>query len=312
MNLLKNFWELILTSLRRLIAYKGTALAALLGLTLAISLILSISIYADGIYYQTFLENVAKTRENTENQISAEDPTFSFLFHYFGGWHGSKNWEELVSLDEYFVTKGINTLSIPVLDLVRLFSSDSFHLFPANDSRTVNRLSLSRISFGTMSGLEEKISLVDGRMPILKPETDGQPIEVLVNENLAERAGLEVGGAYVAYVDVQKPSGKRETTQIPVTVVGIWRADDPGDDYWIFSPVKYESILFVAEEIFFNRLTVDIPALVYNAYWYLIMDAEFVHADEVDRLLNRVDRLERGANEIQENLWLSISPKAAT
>jgi len=311
MNLLKNFWELILTSLRRLIAYKGTALAALLGLTLAISLILSISIYSDGIYYYTFLENVAKTRENNKNQISAEDPTFSFLFHYFGGWHGSKNWVELAALDEYFVKKGITSLGIPVLDLVRLFSSDSFHLFPKDDSSTVNRLSLSRTSFGTMSGLEGNISLVDGRKPILQPEADGQPIEVLVNENLAERAGLEVGGAYIAYVDVQKPSGKKEITQIPVEIVGIWRADDPGDDYWIFSPGSYESILFVPDETFFNRLTAHIPALIYNAYWYLIMDADFVHADEVDSLLNRVDRLERGANDIQENLWLSISPKGA-
>lgn len=311
MNLIANFWELILTSVRRLIAYKGTALAALLGLTMAISLILSISIYSDSIYFQSFLENVAKTRENSENQISEENPTFTFLFHYFGGWHGSKNWEELAELDVYFIQEGIDSLGIPVIDLVRLFSSDSFHLFPTDDSRTVNRLSLSRISFGTMSRIEEKVTLVDGRMPVQQFNMDDQPIEVVVNENLAERSGLEVGGAYIAYVDVQNASGKKETTQIPTSIVGIWRAVDPGDDYWIFSPSAYESILFVPEDTFFNRLTTQIPALIYNAYWYLIMDAEFVHADEVDSLLNRVARMERGANEIQENLWLSISPKAA-
>ena len=69
MKIIINVLQLILTSLRRLLVYKSTALAALLGLTLAITLILGISMYADGIYYQTFLDNVAKTRENKENQL---------------------------------------------------------------------------------------------------------------------------------------------------------------------------------------------------------------------------------------------------
>jgi putative ABC transport system permease protein len=311
MKLIQNISGLFLTSMRRLVAYKGTAFASFFGLTLAISLILSISIYSDGVYYTTFLENVAKTRENSENQLSLDDPTFAFLFHYFGGWHGSKNWDELASLDTYFVEDGIDTLGIPVVDFVRLFSSDTFHLFPKDESNSINRLSLSRTSFGTMSDLEAHSTIVDGRMPTAQPNMGDQSVEVLVNQNLANEASLEVGETYIAYVDVQNDSGKKETTQIPVQIVGIWRADDPGDDYWIFSPSAYERILFVPEDTFFYRLTAHIPALVYNAYWYLIMDAEYVHADEVNGLLNRVDRLERGANELQKNLWLSISPKEA-
>ena len=311
MSIFINLWATMLTSIRRLIAYKGTALSALLGLTLAISLILSISLYSDGIYYQTFLENVAKTRENSENQLSQEDPTFSFLFHYFGGWHGSKDWEELSALDEYFIGRGINSLGLGVVDLVRLFGSDTFHLFPKDERQSVNRLSLSRTSFGTMSGLSDQITLVDGRFPSPQPISDGQPIEVLVNENLANIADLEVEGEYIANVSVINESGKKETTKVDVKIVGIWQANDPGDDYWIFSPSVYDNILFVPEETFFEQLTAHIPALVYNAYWYIIMDADFIHADEVNGFLNRVDRLERGANEIQENLWLSISPKAA-
>jgi len=36
-----------------------------------------------------------------------------------------------------------------------------------------------------------------------------------------------------------------------------------------------------------------------------------VHADEVNGLVNRINRTERGANELLPNLWLSISPKEA-
>ncbi|HBY08659.1 MAG TPA: hypothetical protein DEH22_13070 [Chloroflexi bacterium] len=311
MIFIRRIWAFILTSWRSLLARKGTALSALFGLTLAISLVLSITLYADGVYYQTFLENIAKTRENPENQISQEKPTFSFLFHYFGGWHGSKTWDELSKLDDYFVQEGLSSLGIPGIDLVRLFSSDVFMLFPKSDSGSINRLSLSRTSFGTMSALDEHITLVNGRSPNSQPQEDGTPIEVLVNENLANTTGIDIGQEYVAYVNTINDAGQQETRQIPVQVTGIWRANDPGEDYWIFPTNKYESILFVPEETFFYRLTAHIPALIYNAYWYPIMDATYVHADEVDSLLNRITRLERGANEIQENLWLSISPKAA-
>jgi len=311
MILVHYFWEFFLTSLRRLYARKGTTLAALTGLTLAISLVLSIILYSDGIYYQTFLENVAKTRKNPENQRSKDNPTFSFLFHYFGGWHGSKTWDEIAVLDEYFTQRGMNSLGIPAINLVRLFGSDIFFLFPEDKSSNINRLSLSRTSFGTMSDLEEHVSITNGRFPNPQPHEDGSPIEVLINQTLAQNSGLRIGQNHIAHVSTINTSGEKVTSQIPVKIVGIWHANDPGEDYWIFPANTYESILFVPEETFFQRLTAHIPALIYNAYWYLIMDAKYVHADEVDSLLYRINRLERGANQIQENLWLSISPKTA-
>lgn len=304
-------WEFILASLRRLLARKGTALAALLGLTLAITLILSIALYADSVYYQTFLDNVAKTRENPENRLSRENPTFTLLYHYFGGWHGHKSWKELAPLDEFFTRSGVNRLGIPVIDLVRLFGSDVFFLFPEGDAGVANRLSLSRTSFGTMSGLSEHITLVAGHFPNPQPVEDGNPIEVLVSQNLATTTGLAIGQRLNAHVSIQGESGQKESTRIPVIIAGIWQANDRGDDYWIFPASTYESILFVPPETFFQRLTAQLPGLVYNAYWYLILAADYVHADEIDSLLDRFARLERDANQLQENLWVSISPKEA-
>jgi hypothetical protein len=51
MRILTHFCDFCAVSVRRLVNRKGTTLAAFLGLTLAISLILSVLLYADSIYY---------------------------------------------------------------------------------------------------------------------------------------------------------------------------------------------------------------------------------------------------------------------
>jgi putative ABC transport system permease protein len=304
--------ELITASFRRILARKLTALAAILGLTLASALILSISLYADGVYYQSFLENVAKTRENPEAVISEDNPTFPFLFHYFGGWHGTKTWQELAPLDDYFSRRAVRTLAIPATETVKLFSSDDFHLFPQVSSSEVNSLYLTRTSFGTMTNLNAQVTLIAGEYP--QPDSvvnSGSPLEVLVSENLARKARLDVGQDFLANFKTLTASGTFETEKIPVRIAGIWRATDPAEDYWIFAPSYYENLLFMPAETFFGRLASQFPDLVFNAYWYLIMDADYVHADEIGGLIQRIDRMERGANRIQEKLWLSISPKEA-
>jgi len=311
-NLIHFLTDLITASFRRILARKLTALAAIFGLTLAIALILSISLYADGVYYQSFLDNVAKTRENPEAVISEDNPTFSFLFHYFGGWHGAASWQELSPLDEYLTRRAVRILDIPAADMVKLFSSDDFHLFPQANSSEVNSLYLSRTSFGTMNSLEEHVTLIAGEFP--QPDSvsnSGKPLEILVNENLARKARLDVGQDFLANVKTLTEAGSFETQKIPVTITGIWRPTDPTEDYWIFAPSYYENILFVPAETFFENLAAQFPDLVFNAYWYLIMDANFVHADEISGLIQRIDRMERGANRNLENLWLSISPKEA-
>jgi len=192
MYILNRSWDSLRSSLRRLYARKLTGVTAVFGLCLSLSLIISISRYSDEIYYHTFLDNVAETRENPENKISYSHPTFAFLFHYFGGWHGSKSWAKLKPLDDYITQEGIKQLKIPSIDLVRLFETDTFYLFPQEGENDVNTLYLTRTSFGTMSGIEKHITLNGGYSNVNTLQNDG-PIEVLVNENLAKKSMFAVG-----------------------------------------------------------------------------------------------------------------------
>jgi putative ABC transport system permease protein len=311
MTIVYYIWDVLYASANRLLARKVTTFAAVLGLTIAISILLSISIYADGIYYESFLNNVADTRENPENEGSTDNPTFAFLYHYNSGWHGLKTWNDLLPLDNYLTQDGVNFLDIPSIDVIRLFETDTFYLFPEDNSADINSLYLSRSKFGVMTNLDKHASLVAGRFPNSNTNSHKDSVEIIVNQNLAAKAGLRINQDFLAYFKIITASGERETIHVPVHIVGIWKPTNPAEDYWIFAPSYYEQILFTGEETFFSRLGSNFPKFIDSGYWYLIMDADYVHADEIDSLLRRIDRMERGANEIIPDLWLSISPRNA-
>ena len=98
MKFLLRVWGLLTTIPNRLLSQWGLVLASILGLVSSISLILSIPLYADSIYYQTLQTNI----NDQDNENTLPRPPFAFLFHYYGGWHGPKEFEDIQDVDQYF------------------------------------------------------------------------------------------------------------------------------------------------------------------------------------------------------------------
>ena len=73
----------------RLIAHWELALASVFGLVVSLSLILSIPLYADAVYYRALKKTIT---DDSEFGVKYRPP-FSFLFHYYGGWSGNLTWE---------------------------------------------------------------------------------------------------------------------------------------------------------------------------------------------------------------------------
>ena len=91
MNFLLRIWGLLTTVPNRLFSQWGLVLASVLGLVSSISLIMSIPLYADSIYYQTLQTNINDPGiGNTTRR-----PPFAFLFHYSSSRNGPKEWEDI-------------------------------------------------------------------------------------------------------------------------------------------------------------------------------------------------------------------------
>jgi len=304
MNFLLRVWGLLTIIPSRLFSQWGLVLAAILGLVSSLSLILSIPLYADSIYYQTLQTNLTATDDGT----TIPRPPFAFLFHYYGGWHGSVQWEDIQSVNQYISQSVIDEIGLPLLERTRYISTDTFPLFSADTSNYSDDSVLTYSTIGFMDDLEQHIEIIEGAFPAVASSAESDSIDVLAHENLALELGLQVGDEFIAYITSETPNGSEIKTQFPLRISGIWHPTDPSETYWISSTSFYERVFFVPEETFSGRISTYLPDEVFSAYWYLVADGSDVHVEDVTPLLVHINTVEKYTNNLLPNIRLSVSP----
>jgi putative ABC transport system permease protein len=307
MNFLLRVWGLLTTIPNRLFSQWGLVLAAVLGLVSSISLILSIPLYADSIYYQTLQINI----NDPGNENMLPRPPFAFLFHYYGGWHGPKEWEDIWEVDQYFAESVVDAIGLPLEHEVRYFSTDSFRIFPTGTTYYSDDHSLAWVTLGFMDDFEEHIEILEGSFPMPASVSQDDPIGVLIHEALATELGFQVGEEYLAHMTSVAHSGNEISTQFPLEISGIWKPKDSLDVYWISTPSFYENVLFVPEQSYSERVSTYLPDEVFSAYWYKVMDGSDVHVEDVVPLLNNIHNVEKLTNYLLPDIRLSVSPADA-
>jgi putative ABC transport system permease protein len=307
MNFLLRVWGLLTTIPNRLLSQWGLVLASVIGLVSSISLILSIPVYADSIYYQTLQTNI----NDQGNENSLPRPPFAFLFHYYGGWHGPQEFENIQDIDQYFNQSAVVDLGLPLEHYVRYISTDSFRIFPSGTTTYSDERSLAWVTMGFMDDLESHIDILEGSYP--RPSSDSQedPVEVLFHEELATQLGLQVGEQYLAHITSVAQSGNEVTNQFLLEVSGIWKPSNPFDTYWISNPSFYENVLFIPEQSFAAQISTYLPDEVFSAYWYMIMDGSDVHVEDVVPILSNINEVEKTTNYLLPDIRLSVSPAEA-
>jgi putative ABC transport system permease protein len=304
MRFFNRLWGILTAIPYRMIAQWELVLAATLGLVASISLILSIPLYADGVYARILQENITSGSGNE----AKSRPPFSFLFHYYGGWHGNLDWDEIGPVDEYLTSSVANTLNLPQDDMVRFITTDTYPIIPEGEIAFSAGKQFNRTSLGAMSNLEEHTNIIEGRSPGVISTSTGEWLEVLVSSGLAEETGYQVGDAYQLNVSNDWFFEGDPLEQIMVEIVGIWEPSDPGEDYWISEPSFYSNVLFIPEESFIASVDRVIPDAIFSAYWYFLMDGSEVYSGDVQPILRNIYRLERNSYVLLPDLRLSVSP----
>lgn len=265
---------------RRLAARPGLALANLLGLACAVMLVVSIPLYVDATFHRMLREAL---REGTSIQGL---PPFAFMFHYVGSWAGARAWSEVAPVDAYLRGPAAAELGLAPELTVRSLKTNRFYLFPDTADPTSSlRGRLGTVSLATITGLADHVTIVSGTLPAPAPTFQGEPLEVLVSEGLANRAGLDVGDTYVVF-DNEGP-----LIQIPVRVAGIWQATDPGEPFWFTRPETWQDVFLAPEATFLGALHERIKQPISEATWYLIVDGSGVrtgNAADVEARIGRV------------------------
>ena len=157
-----------------------------------------------------------------------------------------------------------------------------------------------------MSGIEDHISLVSGRMPVDGITEDGF-IEVIISQTTEQTQDLLLDEELqtVKYYDINGDT-------IKIRVVGIFKKDNPDDPYWADNTLTLNKEGFVSEETFrsifmASEETLQYYAFVYN--WYSVWDYETIKPQDVKALVNTtasVKAIEPYGRLVQSNSYESI------
>ena len=164
------------------------------------------------------------------------------------------------------------------------------------------------MNLGFISGFEEAINIIEGAFPAVSPSDSEEAIEVLVNRELADEIGLQVGEQYMLFRRIRAENGDSQRYQTPVRVSGVWEPADLGSDVWFYNPSTLETLFVIPEQSYHNRIAPIYPQDVNLGLWYLVMDGSDVTSSDVGRLLVRGRRAEQRVTSLMANSQLSISP----
>ena len=299
MSRIRYVLALFRVSARRLAHQPGLALSLFVGLATAVALTVSIPIYADGIGYRILRERLYHDPNDTA-------PPFSFLFRYVGSWSGYLDWEALREIDDYMQTSAAPAIGLTPRHVVRHVKTDRMRLFPATaDAYASVSNPLTFVTLGFLSDVESRIEILDGR-PAQPAAGVDEPLEVLVSLKLVEETGIQPGEEYVAYAEEPpQPGGKVQQT---VRIAGVWRAVDPGADYWFYQQSAFDQVLLLPEPSF-GQLAAAMKGEVGLALWSLVFDGQGLQTSEVDELVGRILTVEKQAAARLADLDLARSPR---
>lgn len=107
-------------AIKRLWSHRGLMASIALGFATAISLVMSIPLYADAVGYGLLRQQLTQDPSR---------PPFAFLYRYVGAWSGAIDWQDYAPVDEYLSTGAPPTLGLPFKFMVRHVKTDNLRLF---------------------------------------------------------------------------------------------------------------------------------------------------------------------------------------
>ncbi len=303
MTTARHIWAIFTVATKRLLAQKGLALATLIGLMIAMTLTISIPLYADAVSYRTLQEELS----NPSSKGRSNRPPYAFLMRYLGSNRGTVSWEDARQVDAYLSGPAQESLQLPLGFSVRHFKTDPYRLFAGDETTYADNRTLAWVNIGFITDIENQIDIVEGTFPM--PSSDGtssanDAIEVLVSEPLAFDLGLQANETYVILLSNQAANRR----QIRVRISGIWRPIDPQAAFWFYDPKALEELFILSEETYINRIVPLIEQDVYLGLWYWTMDGSAIRGEDALPLLSRIQAMAQDAHTLLPYTDLSLSP----
>lgn len=242
----------------------------LLGISIAVTLALSLPLYVDSVYSGIL-----------ESRLS--NPPYAYKFRYLGSWNGNLSINDSESISAAVEGRYVDLLGLPVEMSVRYMTAGRW-----NARLSEPNVALGTMILGSLTGSDELMQITSGVWPA-EPDEEGR-IPLLIHDTMLFANGVQLGDT----LTIQRQGG----SQVQAYVAAMWRAYDDTDPRWIF-PIRYFETVILVEQESLYELVAEAEDPIDEIDWYLILDGSDLRTSEIDELLAASIQGER---EIQQTL----------
>ncbi len=263
--------------LHKLLSKKWMILCLMIGNILLIAVATSFPLYRVSSFQKMLTDEFANYREDEK----AYPAVFGTSLNKLKGSSGV----DFATLEKE-TERAVEELSVDVLETVASYRLSSQKTIPSvvRDDETVKRITLSAVT-----GLEDHIELLYGRLP--EPERDEQGrIEVMVSDVAMMGQDILVDDMYTYELWTNT-----DGTPITLKVVGIFRPLDETDVYWEAVDEEIDKQTFTPVKVFrdaFLGAGVEEQYNLHGSFRY-VWDYERLKVSEVSGLIKTFHRLSR-------------------
>jgi putative ABC transport system permease protein len=260
------------------------------GLIAAVAFTVSIPMYADGALKRVVADSL--------KEKSTGMPAGSLLIRYqAGGGTTAASQSGLSDVDAFIRGKVPERIGFPYDTFVSVRSIRGSETAPVDPTK-VDASRVRQMTIVTMSGLEEKVELTQGRM--YGDTATDDAIEAVMMEEALYRNDLHIGD------ELYYPIYGGLNLVFKVKIVGAFTPLDETDPYWFQGFESIMNTLAISGEAFAGKLqAAGVP--VNNAYWYYAFDLREIKTSQLAPLRRTLDRLDIELYQLLKDTRVEIS-----
>lgn len=268
-------------TLERIRQHMMLVIWVLVGLGIATTLSLSLTLYVDAVYTGLL-----------DSRLS--DPPYASRFRYLGAWNGNIGLDDVNTASSAVQNGFTSTIGLPVDAYARFVRGGVWSV------RTDDGFSPGAYSLGTLSGADSLMTIITGQWPPDETALPEGAIPVMISEALMFKTGLQVGDQLTA------TRGGGGNAQLVITA--LWRPTNETDPAWIFPPKFFDEVMLIQPEALWSALE-GIENPVDEAAWFIVFDGQEVRTADVDGLRGRLVDGERLLTTVLPGMRTDLSPQ---
>ena len=293
---LANLVSILSIVVKRLNHHRGVTFSSVVGVISVLSMIICVPIFTSAVLSQVLMQTLVDKAASNNRSL------FSIHAYYFDdSIYFPLTIQQAGAVSQWLNHQITDSMGVKVSQIITIMATEAYGWTPIKYQSSKPPFDNVFISLETDNFAQEKTKIVEGTWPstdYLSNPTG--PIPVAIEEEFADNNFLNVGDIYQA-ANADSP--------IQIQVVGIFRAIDPGDKGWFYSPqTTYEKEAWVPMEYFEKLLPGLIKRPSHFTSWYAIAADQSLRFNNSLQISQAMTQLDAGFHQLLHEIRIDYSP----